>query len=207
MAAEIAVSLRLHHGTTTAPLTKLAFEAAFCDAASDCGLDAQLSPPNTPSLDVVLEGRRLSLKTEAHKNIKSGKLLISKLMELGAGEWTDRPEDFEGLKVQVSQRLQGIDMIVVFRRLMTGRNNYYEMLSIDPALLLEALPLPVLIKHDSRNSVKPAEIDVRDEHGDTKFRWKFDGGGERKLTIEHLRRDLCQFHGSWLLEPISARRN
>jgi type II restriction enzyme len=64
---------------------------------------------------------------------------------------------------------------------------------------------PVLIKHESKNAVKPGEIDVKDDAGDTMFRWKFDGGGERKLTIEHLRRDLCEVHGTWLLERLAGR--
>ncbi|MBK7271462.1 MAG: hypothetical protein IPI07_18805 [Flavobacteriales bacterium] len=29
----------------------------------------------------------------------------------------------------------------------------------------------------------------------------FDGGGERKLQVQHLRKSLCLVHAEWVFEP------
>jgi len=49
----------------------------------------------------------------------------------------------------------------------------------------------------STQDPKPGYCTVEDSVGQVKFRLYFDGGGERKLQIKDIRKNLCVVHAEW----------
>jgi type II restriction enzyme len=56
------------------------------------------------------------------------------------------------------------------------------------------------MKNGSAQFPKPGYCYI-EEQGTTLFSLYFDGGGERKLQIKGLRKDLCLVHATWKFEP------
>jgi type II restriction enzyme len=55
------------------------------------------------------------------------------------------------------------------------------------------------MKLDStQKGAKPGYCHVPSKAGPLKYALYFDGGGERKLQIKGLRKDLCTVHAEWI---------
>ena len=80
-------SLKIHHCFSKEPLSKDRFEYALERSSQLCGKAAILAPKGNPGHDITINGKAISLKTEASANIKAGRVHISKFMELGKGDW------------------------------------------------------------------------------------------------------------------------
>ena len=117
-------------------------------------------------------------------------------MELGRGTWTDKAEDFIGLREQFFQHMRSYDRILSLRRLPGTRaySWHYELVEIPKSLLLEARNGVLRIMHQSRQFPKPAYDDVPNPGGESKFQLYFDAGGERKLQIKGLKKACCLVH-------------
>jgi type II restriction enzyme len=122
-------------------------------------------------------------------------------MELGGGQWGDNPQDLIGLRGQFLSALSGIQRILILRALRKGSPDYiYELVEIPKGLLERAAAGRFEMMSDSKQFPKPGYCYVED--GDTiQFSLYFDGGGERKLQIKGLRKDLCLVHASWRFVP------
>ena len=144
-----------------------------------------------------ITGHNVSLKTEAARAIRIDMLHISKFMELGGGQWGNDPNDLVGLRQQFLDNLAGIDRIIVLRALRKGEPDYlYELVEIPKNLLERALAGRFEMRTESAQYPKPGYCYVED--ADTLlFSLYFDGGGERKLQIKSLKKELCKFHASW----------
>ncbi len=90
-------ALRIHHVFSAEALSKDRFEYALERVLQGQSIQAKRAPRGNPGHDITIGNTRCSLKTQADKNIKAGVIHISKYMELGKGDWTDRVEDLRGL--------------------------------------------------------------------------------------------------------------
>ena len=90
-------ALRIHHVFSAEALSKDRFEYALERVLQGRGIAAMRAPKGNPGHDLTIKNVRVSLKTQADKGIKVGAVHISKFMELGKGEWTDKIEDLQGL--------------------------------------------------------------------------------------------------------------
>lgn len=195
--------LRIHHCFSREAFTKDKFEYALERVANFCGSSAKLAPKGNPGHDITINGNRFSLKTQADKNLKIGYLHISKFMELGKGEWSDKEEDLIGLREQFFHHMRNYDRILSLRRLPSRKKKHlwcYELVEIPKSLLEEAQNGNFFMRHESTQLPKPGYCCVTDETGKQKFQLYFDGGGERKLQIKALDKSLCIVHAEWEFE-------
>jgi hypothetical protein len=202
---EFGIHLLAHHGTASRPLTKEQFERAMERVMKLAGRKADRSPMGNPGHDVTIDGEKFSLKTQADAHIRTDSLWISKFMELGRGDWSNKPEQLEGLRAQFLKHMKNYERILSLRalnRIENGKTYWrYELIEIPKALLEEATKGRLEMMMDSRQNPKPGYCTVRDGNGSVKFRLYFDGGTERKLQIKDLRKNLCIVHGEWDFAP------
>ncbi len=193
--------LRLHHCFSREPFSKDKFEYALESVLKTDGIDAALAQRGQRGYDIRIRGENLSLKTEAAKAIRLDTIHISKFMELGGGQWGDNPADLIGLRTQFLDALAGVQRILILRALGKGTPDYfYELVEIPKALLKKAATGRFKMMSASKQFPKPGYCYVEKE-GKILYSLYFDGGGERKLQIKGLRKDLCFVHASWKFDP------
>lgn len=189
--------LRIHHCFSREPFSKDKFEFALEAVLRATGVEAELAPRGRRGYDIKINGKNVSLKTEAAKAIRGDTLHISKFMELGGGHWGDNPKDLMGLRQQFFDNLKSVNRILVLRALRKGDPDYlYELVEIPKKLLEKASTGRFEMRMESSQFPKPGYCFVEKE-GELLFSLYFDGGGERKLQIKNLKKDLCKFHSSW----------
>ncbi len=96
-------ALRIHHVFSAEALSKDRFEYALERVLKGRGVAARRAPRGNPGHDITINNTPVSLKTQADRSIKAHSIHISKFMELGKGEWTDRIEDLRGLSSPSSE--------------------------------------------------------------------------------------------------------
>lgn len=209
--------IRIHHAFSHEAFSKDKFEYALERVQTLHKRKAKLAPRGNKGYDIEIEGERFSLKTEASKNVSLDSIHISKFMELGGGEWTTNPKDLEGLRAQFIQHLAGYDHILTLRRLQEKRDNWhsYELVAIPKALMLLAANGALEMKSGSKQNPRPGYCYVgvdgwaytagtRVSPKDLQLALYFDGGGERKLQIKHLKKSLCKVLATWEFESLAV---
>jgi type II restriction enzyme len=197
--------LRLHHCSSREPFSKDKFEYAIENVLRLSGINVALAPRGQRGYDIRIGAENFSLKTEAAKAIRPETIHISKFMELGGGEWGDDPNDLIGLRAQFLSALDNIQRIIILRALKKGSPEYfYELVEIPKNLLERAVTGRLEMMGNSTQFPKPGYCYI-EENGEAQFCLYFDGGGERKLQIKGLRKDLCLVHATWRFElPTST---
>jgi len=190
-------ALRIHHVFSAEALSKDRFEYALERVLQGRGITARRAPRGNPGHDLNIGNTRVSLKTQADKSIKLEHIHISKFMELGKGEWTDRVEDLQGLMIRFFEHLSRYERIFTLRRLKDKANEHYEIVEIPKSLLESADSGLLSLSTNSRQNPKPGYCSVYDNQGLIKFKLYFDGGTERKLQVKDLRKNLCTVHATW----------
>jgi len=66
--------LKIHHTFSKEPFTKDKFEYALERISNLCGSSSQLAPRGNPGHDITINNVKISLKTQADKNIRVKKL-------------------------------------------------------------------------------------------------------------------------------------
>ena len=189
--------LRLHHCFSREPFSKDKFEYALENVLRVEGDEVVLAERGQRGYDIRIKAEKFSLKTEAAKAIRLGTIHISKFMELGGGQWGDDPADLIGLRAQFLSALGSIQRILILRALRKESPDYfYELVEIPKTLLEKASTGRFEMMSGSTQFPKPGYCYV-ERNGAVLFSLYFDGGGERKLQIKGLRKDLCLVHASW----------
>lgn len=198
-------TLKLHHIFSKEAFTKDKFEYALERIANLCGNSAQLAPRGNPGHDITVDGEKISLKTQADRSIRIGKLHISKFMELGKGEWSDSVSDLVGLRQQFFEHMKSYDRIFSLRCLSRKSEKWhYELVEIPKTLLEEADSGKLSIVTTSKQNPKPGYCDITDINGEIKFQLYFDGGTERKLQIKNLFKKYCIVHAEWIFSTETS---
>jgi hypothetical protein len=190
-------AMRVHHAFSSEPFSKDKFEYVLVKVLKMSGHIASLAPKGNPGHDASADGIKLSLKTQADKGVKEGAIWISKFMELGKGNWGDRPSDLIGLREQFLTHMTAYDRILTLRTLAKAPIWKYELVEIPKSLLMKAKGGELKMMSDSKQYPKPGYCYVRDEADKTVFDLYFDGGSERKLQIKNLNKTLCSVHATW----------
>jgi hypothetical protein len=189
--------LLMHHAVGEEKLNKKSFEYLFRDALRHDGKTAEIMASGvSPGADIVVDGTRISLKTEASKDIRDRKITISKLME---ARWI-RDQDALGLAQLAGERLRehlaSYDRIIMLRAFNPTKGQVnYNLVEIPYDLMTLALGLqPGDIKpNPGRNG--GGSVVFRDQGLDV-FTLRFDGSVE-KVTVTNLLIDRCISHGIW----------
>lgn len=194
--------LKLHHTMSDDYMDKHRFEAAVERVYRAIGRVAERAGKNNPGHDITVDDVAWSLKTQGDSKIKRDSLHISKFMELGKGKWRDE-SDLPGLRDRFIHHMTAYARIFQLRYFsldtsnLTPADHFYELVEIPKALLMEAQNGSFVMNHTSRQTPKPGYCTVNDSSEQVKFRLYFDGGTERKLQIQGLRKDLCIVHATW----------
>lgn len=195
--------LKVHHCLSREALSKDRFEYALEDICNQIGFYARLATRGNPGQDITIKNQKFSLKTQADNKIKVDELWISKFMELGKGEWTDKIEHLEGLRNQFLSHIKSYERILQLRclsnSLKENTNNiyHYELVEIPKSLMLDAINGVLEYSEKSRQIPKIGFCNVYDKSGTIQYQLYFDGGGERKLHIKKLSKKLCIKHAEW----------
>jgi Type II site-specific deoxyribonuclease len=192
--------LLIHHAFSDEPFTKDKFEHSMVQTAKIIGLKADFASKGNRGHDITIGSTKISLKTQADKNIKNETLWISKYMELGKGEWSDKLEQLESLTAMFLEHLKESEKILVLRCLGKGPIWHYELVEIPKSILEKSQSGKFEMKFDSRQNPKPGYCHVKNENSELDFQLYFDGGSERKLQIKNLRKSLCIVHAEWYFE-------
>jgi type II restriction enzyme len=190
-------ALRIHHGFSAEPFSKDKFEYVLETVLKMTGHQAQLAPRGNRGHDITIDGTKVSLKTQADKNIQEDKIWISKFMELGRGTWGDDPKDLIGLRNSFLRHLQNYDRIFTLRALKRSPQWHYELVEIPKHLMLSAEKGELVMKLDSAQYPKPGYCYIRTDEGENIFQLYFDAGSERKLQVKSLLKSHCVVHASW----------
>lgn len=190
-------ALRIHHSFSVEPFTKDKFEYALEKVINfDDGRRAKLSSKGNPGHDITIDGIPVSLKTQADKSIKEDRIWISKFMELGKGNWGNKPSDLLGLRDMFIAHLKSYQKIFTLRTLSKSPDWRYELVEIPKDLLALAKAGRLQMKEESRQSPKPGYCFV-EQDGVELFQLYFDGGSERKLQVKNLLKEKCIVHAKW----------
>lgn len=189
--------LRIHHAFSAEPFTKDKFEYALVQVLRWRGVEASLAPKGNPGHDATVAGTRVSLKTQADKNIKQGEVWISKFMELGKGAWGDNPEHLKPLRAAFLEHLKRYDRIFSLRAIGKGPNWHYELIEIPKTIFERARTGRLEMMMESRQNPKPGYCHVLAADGSELYQLYFDAGSERKLQVKSLKKSACVMHAEW----------
>ena len=190
-------AMRIHHSFSAEPFTKDKFEFALEHVLNMSGHAASLAPKGYRGHDIVIDGAKISLKTQADKSIREDKIWISKFMELGKGQWGDNPSDLVPLRDMFLSHLKGYQRIMILRALAKAPKWHYELLEIPKNILESASRGTLEMKSDSKQYPKPGYCYVKSPEGREIYELYFDAGGERKLQIKNLHKSQCFVHATW----------
>ncbi len=190
-------ALRIHHSFSVEPFSKDKFEYVLEKVLNMRKKRAHLAPKGNRGYDIIIDDMPVSLKTQANRDIKDDKIWISKFMELGKGQWTDKPEDFMSLRKAYFNHLNEYDRILILRALTRSPEWYYELVEIPMKLMRLAQNGELEIKVDSKQFPKPGYYHVYSENMDKLYDLYFDAGSERKLQIKNLVKSHCIVHATW----------
>lgn len=199
-------ALVMHHATTSQAFKKDKFEHLFRDTCNFQKSDATyavLSPANFPGADLRVGTERFALKTQADQNIKRDVLTLTKWMELGRGDWTDKIDHLKGLTNQFLAHLQKYDRILVLRCLSDSNPFEYQLVEIPKAIFSNShnatYRFSEVKKPIGPEEARPGYGDVYDVTFPTSklYNFYFDGRGERKLHIQNISISRCLVHARW----------
>jgi len=190
-------ALQIHHSFSAESLSKDRFEYVLLKVLTLNHHRASLAPRGNPGHDISIDGCRVSLKTQANRDIQSDVVWISKFMELGKGQWGDDPDDLIGLRELFLAHLKQYSRILSLRCLARAPQWRYELIEIPKSLMQLAAHGELKMKLDSKQYPKPGYCYVRSPEGEELYQLYFDGGSERKLQIKNLRKCHCIPHAVW----------
>lgn len=213
--------LRIHHAMSRRALSKAPFEYAFEKALQLSGKPAKLADSSTnPGYDLKIGDVRVSLKTEAAKNVKENQIHVSKWLEMGKGEWNPPTIQLP----RFLEHMGGYDRILTLRCLVQNGAQYlYELVEIPHALMMEAATGVMEAAPKTKQATTPWYCRVLDEEATRKaqeayaaktgkkgkppkpvykFFLYFDAGTERKLLVKALAKSHCVVHATWKFESV-----
>lgn len=189
---EFRSKLLTHHCFMGSPLFQESFDSAFISACTLAGCESSPAPDGRRFWDVMIDGRRISLKSTKAKNLRQDTLHISKLTEAA---WiqdcrtaTKRREHtfrlFEEYRAEV-------DAIIQLRYFLSKRK--YELVEIPVSLFSQVLEVG-----KSHFSADGPTIDIPIGKEPPDFTLKLDRS-DAKITLANINKSLCLVHGTWEL--------
>ena len=191
-AREFQATLLTHHYFLKAPLATSSFDAAFVRAARAAGHNVTPAPDGQRFWDIKLDGRRISLKSTAAANLKSGFLHISKLCEAA---WIQDMRNASAREHETKRLFADyasvVDSIIQLRLFKTQA--FYELVEIPVELLKQVADVP-------RAEFAPdgPTIGIPVGHDPPDFTLKLDRS-DAKITLANINKQVCSVLGTWQL--------
>ncbi len=189
---EFRSKLLTHHCFIGSPLFQESFDSAFTAACQNAGHAVEPAPSGQRFWDVLIDGRRISLKSSKSQSLKQATLHISKLTEAA---W------IQDCRTAVRRRdlthrlfreyCDEVDAIVQLRYFRSPR--LYELVEIPVSLFRQVLDL------DSRHfRADGPTINIPIGKDPPDFTLKLDRS-DAKITLANISKALCFVHGTWQL--------
>lgn len=190
--------IKLHHTFSTGNFDKRRFENGLEECLNEVQEGrCRLSPPGHPGADMIVDGFRVSCKTEGARTIKQNQVHISKWMEMGSADWSN-PSNLVDAFLSHSTRY---DRVVVLRSLhgnprnINDGNVLYQLLELPLSAMRSAIQSGTVRIPESTQTPNPVYVDC--EINGEEFQFYFDGGGEQKLQIKKFPISECTVIATW----------
>lgn len=147
------------------------------------------STPNTPAHDLMIEGERISIKTETGAGPKKDRINITKVCTTEKDPWK-----VESLRKHVLAHLRRYDHLLMLRAVWEGTVIHYQAVEIPLTILrkIDKITLKQVGKRAGRKSIGGDAI-IDDQIA---FHMHFDGA-DGKCQIRGLRVVLCKMLAEW----------
>jgi hypothetical protein len=190
--SEFRSKLLTHHCFMGSPLFQESFDSAFISACSLAGHTVNLAPDGQRFWDVMIDGRRISLKSTKAKSLRQDTLHISKLTEAA---WIQdcrtaakrREHTFKLFEEYNAE----VDAIIQLRYFVLRRK--YELVEIPVSLFSQ-----IFAVGKSHFSADGPTINIPIGKEPPDFTLKLDRS-DAKITLANINKDLCLVHGIWEL--------
>lgn len=190
--SEFRSKLLTHHCFIGSPLFQESFDSAFIAACSHAGHKVREAPEGQRFWDVMIDGRRISLKSSKAKSLSESTLHISKLTEAA---WiqdcrtaTKRREYTRRLFKEYCDQVDAIVQLRYFQAL-----HRYELVEVPVSLFSQVHD--VSVKHFNADG---PTINIPIGKIPPDFTLKLDRS-DAKITIAKINKQLCLVHGIWQL--------
>jgi len=190
--SEFRSKLLTHHCFMGSPLFQESFDSAFTAACSHAGFKVEQAPEGQRFWDVMIDGRKLSLKSTKAKSLRKNALHISKLTEAA---WIQDCRTAEKRR-EYTHRLfrqycKEVDAIVQLRYFHSLR--LYELVEVPASIFMQVLEVgKAYFSADGPTINIPIGKDPPD------FTLKLDRS-DAKITVANISKALCLVHGTWQL--------
>ncbi len=190
--SEFRSKLLTHHCFMGSPLFQESFDSAFISACLHAGHQVDAAPEGQRFWDVIIDGRRISLKSSKAKNLREGTLHISKLTEAAwIQDCRTASKRQEHTRRLFKDYCDEVDAIVQLRYFQPLRR--YELVEIPVSLFSQVLDIGK--KHFAADG---PTINIPIGKNPPDFSLKLDRS-DAKITIAKINKLLCLVHGIWQL--------
>ena len=190
--SEFRSKLLAHHCFMGAPLFQESFDSAFIAACSHAGHKVQEPPDGQRFWDVLIDGRRISLKSSKAKSLSESTLHISKLTEAA---WIQDCRTAKKRQTHTrhlfKEYCDEVDAIIQLRYFQTIHR--YELVEVPVTLFSQVNE--VAVKHFNADG---PTINIPIGKNPPDFTLKLDRS-DAKITIAKINKELCIVHGIWQL--------
>lgn len=190
--SEFTTKLLTHHCFMGSPLFQESFDSAFLSACGQAGFAVNTAPPGTRFWDAEVAGRKLSLKSSKARDLKAGKLHISKLTEAA---WIQDCRTARSRRERTLELFQEycdeVDAVVQLRYF--SEKKLYELVEV-PASMFAQVNGIGLSSFDSEGPT----INIPVGKVPPDFTLKLDRS-DAKITLANINKSLCKVHGTWQL--------
>lgn len=190
--SEFRSKLLTHHCFMGAPLFQESFDSAFMAACSNAGHQVEPAPEGQRFWDVMIDGKRISLKSSKAKNLRKETLHISKLTEAAwIQDCRTANKRRERTRRLFKEYCGEVDAILQLRYFQSV--HLYELVEIPVPLFSQILD--VGREHFSADG---PTINIPIGKNPPDFTLKLDRS-DAKITIAKINKALCFVHGKWQL--------
>jgi uncharacterized Zn finger protein (UPF0148 family) len=190
--SEFRSKLLTHHCFIGTPLFQESFDSAFMVACAQAGHRVEQASAGQRFWDVMIDGRRISLKSSKARSLRSEKLHISKLTEAA---WIQDCRTAAKRREHTHRLFRDycgeVDAIVQLRYFQPLR--LYELVEIPVSLFTQVFEVDK--KHFSADG---PTINIPVGKNPPDFTLKLDRS-DAKVTIANINKNLCLVHGTWQL--------
>jgi len=187
---EFRSKLLTHHSFMGSPLFQESFESAFVAACRKSRHTVEEAPQGKRFWDVMIDGRRISLKSSKAASMRMGSIHISKLTEAA---WiqdcrtaTLRKERTFQLFEQYTSEVDSIIMLRYF-----ASTKLYELVEIPVSMFSQIFSVDT-----SHFSADGPTINIPIGQVPPDFTLSIDRS-DAKITIKNINKELCTVHGTW----------
>ena len=189
---EFRSKLLTHHCFIGSPLFQESFDCAFIAACERAGHEVQCAPDGQRFWDVMVDGRKISLKSSKARSLRNNVLHISKLTEAAwIQDCRTAKKRQERTQALFRSYCDEVDAIVQLRYFASLEQ--YELVEVPVLLFRQILNVP-----RTSFSADGPTINIPIGKAPPDFTLKLDRS-DAKITIANINKALCIVHGTWRL--------